>query len=282
MKKIIAILIMLCVTVGCSERTEDNDRGIAQGEVGLNEPIKRSQAAKMLAFYEYDTDAIENMERTIKFEDTDINKPYDKYINAAFRAGLISGADETHFEPDAYLSLEQASFLLKKLDKSATLQLKYDREDRKKPIASAMWIEIFERAAQLNGNSAIASSSLIPYAAGKSCPELGERFVMSDMGLMSVECCDGFDYTDCTVSALVRDKEILAVKSVINTTPSVTGAVVRQTDEKGAVIDMGGIERYFYTDENTSLRKGENIAFTYNGSLITDVEKTIPQSAELN
>lgn len=281
MKKIIVILIMLCFTVGCSSAEKDDSRGIVQGDVGLNEPIKRSQAAKMLALFVYDTDTIENMERTIKFEDTDSSRPYDKYINAAFRAGLISGADETHFEPDAYLSLEQASFLLKKLDKSATLRLKYDHEDRKKPIAAAMWTEIFERATQLNGNGAIVSSSLIPYASGKNCPELGERFVMTDMGLMSVECCDGFDYTDCTVSVLMRNKEILAVKSVVNTSPSVTGAVVKSTDEKGALIDLGGVERYFYADEGINFSTGENIAFTYNGNLITAVEKTIPESAEL-
>lgn len=281
MKKIIAILIMLCITVGCSSADNEGGRGIVSGEVGGNEPVKRSQVAKMLALSVYDMATIESMERTIKFEDTDISKPYDKYINAAFKAGLISGADETHFEPDSYLSLEQASFLMKKLDKSATLQLKYDREDRKKPIAMSMWTEIFERAAQLNGNGAMKSCTLITYATGENCIELGERFVMTDMGLMSRECCDGFDYRDCTVSALVRDKEIIAVRSVINTSPQVNGAVVRSVDENGAIIDLGGIERYFDTDEGISLSTGENIAFTYSGSLITTVEKTVPQSAEL-
>lgn len=281
MKKIIMMVIVLLLTVGCSSVQKESGRGITQGEVGQDEPIKRSQAAKMLALFVYDTATIENMERTINFVDTDMSKPYDKYINAAFRAGLISGADETHFEPDAYLSLEQATFLLKKLDKSATLQLKYNHEDRKKPISAAMWTEIYERAAQLNGNSAISSNTIIPYASGNTCSELGERFVVTDMGLLSVECCN-FNYTDCTLSALVRDKEVLAVKSVVNTSPSVTGAVVMKTDEKGAFVDMGGVERYFYTENDINLRTGENIAFTYDGSIITAVEKTIPQSAELN
>ena len=113
MRKIF-LIIMVCfgllLIAGCGNSSDDNvsDGTVSEGKIGDDVPVKRSQVAKMLALTVYDINAIENMERTIVFEDTSVNQPYDKYINAAFNAGLISGADETHFEPDTYLSLEQA------------------------------------------------------------------------------------------------------------------------------------------------------------------------------
>ncbi len=226
----------------------------------------------MLALSVYDINAIESLERKIVFTDTDISKSYDKYINAAFTSGLISGADETHFEPEAYLSLEQAQFLLNKLDKSGTLKLQYNRDDRKKPISAAMWTEVYERVMELNNNANIISCNIIPYATGENCSELGSRFIMTDRGLLSRECLDMDNYNDCTVTAIIRDKEILALKEIVNDMPSVMGAVVVGNDTEGVTLDLGGIERYFYTDRAAELKIGDNISFKYAGNKITELD----------
>lgn len=277
MKKIL-LLFLLCLSLtACGGGIKTDTGGIKTGTIGEDTPIKRAQAAKMLALSVYDLETVENMERKIIFEDTSADKPEDKYINAAFAAGLISGADETHFEPEAYLSLEQAQFLLSKLDKTGTLKLQFNREDRKKPISASMWTEVFERVCELNGNTNISGCNIITFATGENCSALGDRFIMTDRGLLSSECCvpDGSDYTDCTVSVLLRDKEILAYKAVVNTTPSVMGAVVKASDENGATLDLGGVERYFYAENAKTLKEGESVSFKYSGSTITELESGI-------
>ncbi len=279
MKKIIIFLMLLTVLTGCSKARENQDNNAAVGVIGQDTPIKRYQVAKMLALSVYDISTIESMERKIVFQDTDIEKPYDKYINAAFTAGLISGADETHFEPEGYLSLEQAQFLLNKLDKSGTLKLQYNKEDRKKPISASMWTEVFERTTELSDNKAVVSCNIIPYATGENCAELGSRFIMTDRGLLSIECCDIGAYNDCILSVIMRDKEVLALKSVVNTEPSVMGAVVVSTDDKGVTLDMGGAERYFYLDNTSGLRVGDSISFKYIQNKITELENSA-KSAE--
>lgn len=271
-RKIFITLLISALCTGCAQKSRST--AAVTGTIGEDEPIKREQVAKMLALSVYDIDTVDNMERKIAFEDTSADKPCDKYINAAFTAGLISGADERHFEPQAYLTLEQAQFLLDKIDKTGTLKLKYNTDDRKKPISSAMWTEVFERASELNGNSAISSCNLITYATGQSCTELGDAFIMTDRGLLGVECCGSDSYSDCTVSALIRGKEILAFKEVINNEPSVMGAVVKNCDEDGVTLDMGGIERYFYADDPKSLRAGDTVSFKYSGSKITALDST--------
>jgi hypothetical protein len=274
MKKIMLIVVLMCnILVGCTTVKKSDNNSIA-GTIGEGVPIRRLQVAKMLALSVYDIDTIESMERKIVFTDTSEDKPYDKYINAAYTAGLISGADETHFEPEAYLSLEQAQFLLNKIDKTGTLKLQYNRDDRKKPIAQAMWIEVFERAMELNDNTSLVSCNFIAYANGDNCSELGDRFVMTDRGLLSRECCEGDTYNDCTVSAIIRDKEIVAYKAVINTEPTVMGAVVLSSDNDGVTLDMGGLERYFYCDTN-ELKDGERVSFKYSGNKITEMERTL-------
>ncbi len=282
MKKIlmmIAVCFTLMVMAGCGDKGESSIEGSSaiEGKIGEDVPVKRSQVAKMLALTVCDINTVENMERTIQFEDTSLEQPYDKYINAAFNAGLISGADEKHFQPDTYLSLEQAQFLLNKLDKTGTLKLQYNHEDRKKPISASMWTEVFERALQLSGNTGVISCNIVPFATGENCSELGDRFVMTDRGLLSYECCGDFEYNDCTLTVLLRDKEILAFKSVADKTPSIAGAVVVSVDDEGAVMDMGGVERYFYTDEASTFKTGESISFQYSGNTITQIER---QTAE--
>ena len=63
----------------------------------------------------------------------------------------------------------------------------------------------------------------------------------------------------------------------MDTAPSIAGAEVVSTDDEGAVMDMGGAERYFYIEEPAELRTGERVSFRYSGSTITELER---QTAE--
>jgi hypothetical protein len=107
----VAIIILF---VGCQSKTHYKS---AVGVVGEYSPVTRAEVAKMLALSKYGIDEIREMPRQILFTDTNSDFWYDKYINAAYTANLISGADETHFEPDKYLTLRQAQYLITRLFK---------------------------------------------------------------------------------------------------------------------------------------------------------------------
>ena len=104
------LIVLLC---GCSE-SDINSNTATVGKYGESMPVTRAEVCKMIALSKYSPEEIDLLERKIVFKDTDMNKWYDKYINSAFTCGYISGVDEEHFDPEGYLSLRQAQFLIKK------------------------------------------------------------------------------------------------------------------------------------------------------------------------
>ena len=149
------LIVLLC---GCSE-SDSNSNTATVGKYGESMPVTRAEVCKMIALSKYSPEEIDLLERKIVFKDTDMNKWYDKYINSAFTCGYISGVDEEHFDPEGYLSLRQAQFLINKITNSEKLKLKYNEEDKDKPISYAMWVEAFEKSAKI-ANLKVANQSI--------------------------------------------------------------------------------------------------------------------------
>lgn len=256
------ILIMLC---GCSG--EKNTTTLSTvGKYGENIPITRAEVCKMMALAKYNSEDIDLLERKISFEDTDMKKWYDKYINSAFTSGYVSGVDDTHFEPEGYLSLRQAQFLINKISKSEKLQLKYNPEDRDKPISYAMWVEAFEKIAEKEKLNFI-SQDLVVYATKDQCSKLGEDYILTDKGLFETDGIDFSAYYDCKLNVITKGKEISAIKSIVSDCPEINNATVVQTNSKGVDVKINGATRFFKI-ENSPYKKGDKvkISFLKNGN----------------
>ncbi len=200
------IILMLS---GCSfqnKSTQSADMGI----VGENEPVTRAEAARMVSLDKYSLDDINKMERTITFEDTDITKWYDKYINSAFTAGLIAGVDSEHFAPEEYLSLRQAQFLLDKLSSDGSVRLRYAQEDKDKPIPYSIWVTAFEKCMDKN---MLSTGTYKIYADCSQCRALGDNYYITELGVTEYEGDEKID-SSCEINAIVSKDAIAALKSV--------------------------------------------------------------------
>lgn len=249
-------ILLLC---GCSE--SNNIAVSSLGRYGENMPITRAEVCKMLALSKYNPDEIDLLERKIVFKDTNMNKWYDKYINAAFTSGYISGVDNEHFSPDDYLSLRQAQFLINKVSNSDKLKLKYDEGDKDKPISYAMWVEAFEKSTQ-NAKLNLLTQSIVIYATKEQCSKLDDDFIFTDKGLLKTDGIDFSPYYDCQLRIISKGKEVCAIKSIENDCPVIDNATVVKSDSKGIEIQLNGATRFFKV-ENNAYKEGDKVKICF-------------------
>lgn len=264
---IIIVIFVLALFTGCGDKTEST-MGI--GRVGEHSPVTRAETARMLALAKYSEEEIKNMERTVPFTDTDSSQWYDKYINAAYTGGLVSGADETHFNPEDYLTLRQAQFLITKLSGSQDLQLKYAEEDRNKPVSYSMWNEAFLKAAQ-RGGYAVEEKDIVITGDNTVNRDLGGTYWLTDIGIMS---CEGIrdKYTNSLIRVIKKDNSVLGVEEVVSLQPRISGLSVLKKDKKGVSLKIPGGERYFYYDGD-DIQEGTMISITFEENKILAAEK---------
>lgn len=280
MKKILIILCLIFMTA-CSQKTMEIEAvtDFSQAEIGrygAAEPITRAEVAKMLSLAKYTLAEIDNMERTLKFSDTGIDKWCDKYINSAVNAGLISGTQENTFLPDYYLSLEQTQFILNNF--TDTLKLSYEQEDRKKPVAYSMWVDAFEAAIENEGKSNIVEENFVILADGKDVPELGERFVMTTKGLKSLEGMDITNLKYKEIKVLSKDNEVLAIKEILNNNPVIT-VLVKQIQENSVLCNSCGCNVTFSFDDFQA-QEGDKLDVEIEGLKILNIAKNYNQEGK--
>lgn len=241
MKKILALICMLLITACGQSRDssvkEPQYKELETGRYGTTEPITRGEVAKLLAMAKYNLTEIENMERNVNLTDTNIDLWYDKYINSAVKADLISGTQENTFLPEHYLSLEQAQFILNKF--SDNLKLEYVNEDRKKPIAYSMWIDAFEAALKNQQQTNIVEEAFVILADGSDIALLGDSLVMTTKGLKSLEGRDIQTLKYKEIKVLSKDNEVLAIKEVVSNNPVIT-VVVKEIGQDYLVCNSCG------------------------------------------
>lgn len=209
--------------------------------IDINLPITRGQAVKMLALSRYTPDEINALPRVIDFEDSDITSIYDKYINAAATAGLISGTQENTFLPDTPLSLEQANFILKKAAGTKNLVLQYSQSDRKKPISLDVWLQAFDAI-----DDKAEEKDIVILADSSLCPQLSENYVLSSEGLLNR---DGVDippeYIGCGIKALLRGNSLLALKEISPSAPTIKNAAVEEILDNGIYFKIKGCHIFY-------------------------------------
>ncbi len=233
------LLIMIMALIGCTA-ADINSNTVYTGTVGENEPITRAEAARMVSLNRYTLEEINNMERVISFEDTDISKWYDKYINAAYNAGFIAGVDEEHFAPDEYLTLRQSQFLLDKLKADNKIKLQYAQEDKDKPIPYNIWVSAFEK--DMNTDK-LETVNIKIYADKTQCKMLGDNFYITDLGVTYYEGYESLA-SDSEICAVVNANAIAALKSVSNIDEYKGLEVVERGDKYISVKVPGGVRRF--------------------------------------
>lgn len=204
--KLFLLSVLIFCLCGCNKKYQPKQTGA----IGENQPVTRGEVARMVALNQYSIEEINTMDRQIAFSDTNINEWYDKYINAAYSAKLIAGVDEEHFEPDGYLTLRQAQFLLNKLSKDGSVRLQYLEEDRDKPIPEDVWIQAFEKSMN---KDLLKRETVNIYADSSQCKKLGNNLFVTDKGITYYEGYENIS-SDCKVTALMRGKDIVALVSV--------------------------------------------------------------------
>lgn len=262
MLRIIILIIMIFCFTGCNQpQTEnDNNKAAQTGFVGEREPVTRAEVAKMLALSRYTMEEINNLERTITFKDTDIQKWYDKYINAAYNAQFIAGTDEENFSPEENLSLKQAQVLVKKINRSGSFELKFSEVDRDKPISYKIWLEAFTKAS----GSSVTECDIFVYATGKQCKELGDKYILCNGGLRGVDGIDFSPYADKIVRVTMKDNEVLGISRIVDATPVLKNAEITETDGSNITVKLNGALREFDVDNSENLYKtGDKIDITF-------------------
>ena len=193
-----------------------------------------------------------------------MDKWYDKYINAVFTSGVMSGTSDKYFSPEKELTLYQADMLVKKLCTSGSFELRYNLEDKDKPISYKIWNEACVRLA---GNSVNVSDILV-YGGKGECSLLGDRFIMCNGGLRSIEGLDFSQYRDKIVRVAIRDREIIAPIQVVNTTPIIKNVEITSCNQNRAEVKLNGCRRVFTLDNSENIFKAGdrvNIAFEEDG-----------------
>ena len=265
------ILLAVMMLVGCAPNdsiSTENKAVHEIGAIGSENTVTRAEAAKMLALMKYSINNIELMDREIKFEDTDIENWWDKYINAAYKSKMMSGTTDKTFEPESYLSLEQAQFLLNKLDTENTLKIKYEQSNKDKPISYAMWAEVLQRV-----KSDIKQENIVVLATGSQCDELGERYIITDKGLYSADGMDIATYYGNELKVLAKENEIIALLEVISNEPVLNNVEVSEVQENKVKIKVSGCDRYFLYEKG-DIVKGEIVNIQISGDTILQVTKS--------
>lgn len=261
-RSIISVILAAVMLSGCSDKAEVTD---TLAFTDLNIPVTRGQAVKMLALSRYSFDEINRLPRDIDFEDSDISNWCDKYINAAVKAGLISGTQENTFLQNDELTLEQTNFLLKKMQNNKQLVLQYANEDRKKPVSLDIWLQAYTAA-----NDGITEKEIVIFADKTTCPQLMDGYVLSSEGLLNSE---GISIPagafNCGINALIKDGCILALKDITTQEPEIREALVKETDEHGALLSVKGCNIYYEYANGITLKKGEKVNFISSGNKIT-------------
>ncbi|MCL2703672.1 MAG: S-layer homology domain-containing protein [Defluviitaleaceae bacterium] len=210
-------------------------------DIGVDMHVTRALAAKQLAFIHSGRIAINSMEREITFTDVEMEHWHNRYVNAVFAMGLMSGAGDV-FMPDAPLTYSQARFLLNRVYADDDEFEHYF--DHTEPIPYSYWTELLLDAldkasgGDIWGLYGISRISLIPL-------QTVENGVFTDCGPFGCAGIDIAPYIDKQITALVKDDEILALLGVESEAPVIRGAYIQDIYDEAIVIFAGGAIRAY-------------------------------------
>lgn len=248
------VLIILCIIIICgiflrngNSNKEDTNSGNDQVQNPLEETITRAQVAKMISFAAYTREECEQLVRVITYKDTDVDKWYDKYINAVTVLELME--EDKNFRPNDALTYGEAKQILEKLQLTDYKRLRFELTDDilSNKISSIDWLSVYEYICTEIYNYVPTEKDIFVVMADSDKKENKWKVVGEDETYQS----DGISLKSClnqTVTAIVKGNEILAIKQVKDDTISLENVWIIDGKEKSVSVFINGVERTFQTE----------------------------------
>lgn len=248
------VLIILCIIIICgiflrngNSSKEDTNSGNDQVQNPLEETITRAQVAKMISFAAYTREECEQLVRVITYKDTDVDKWYDKYINAVTVLELME--EDKNFRPSDALTYGEAKNILEKIQLTDYKRLRFELTDDilSSKISSIDWLSVYEYICTEIYNYVPSEKDIFVVMAGSDEKDNKWKVVGEDETYQS----DGISLENClnqTVTAIVKGSEILAIKQVKNDTISLENVWIIDGKEKSVSVFINGVERTFQTE----------------------------------
>lgn len=249
------VLIILCIIIICGiflrngnlSKEDTNNSGNNQVQNPLEETITRAQVAKMISFAAYTREECEQLVRVITYKDTDVDKWYDKYINAVTVLELME--EDKNFRPNDALTYGEAKQILEKLQLTDYKRLRFEITDDilSNKISSIDWLSVYEYICTEIYNYVPSEKDIFVVMAGSDKKENKWKVVGEDETYQS----DGISLENSlnqTVTAIVKGSEILAIKQVKDDTISLENVWIIDGKEKSISVFINGVERTFQTE----------------------------------
>lgn len=243
------VLIILCIIIICgiflrngnSSKEDTNNSGNDQVQNPLEETITRAQVAKMISFAAYTREECEQLVRVITYKDTDVDKWYDKYINAVTVLELME--EDKNFRPNDALTYGEAKQILEKLQLTDYKRLRFEITDDilSNKISSIDWLSVYEYICTEIYNYVPSEKDIFVVMAGSDKKENKWKVVGEDETYQS----DGISLENSlnqTVTAIVKGSEILAIKQVKDDTISLENVWIIDGKEKSISVFINGVE----------------------------------------
>lgn len=279
LKLFLTVFTLVFIFSACGKNEKLSESNINEkaekGIIGNNYPVNRSLVSKMLSLGNYTKDEILAFERVIKFKDTKESEWYDKYINAIYIKGDMSGVIENEFRPSDNLTLNQTQYLIDKYDKSGKTKIKLNDKNKDKPISYALWCEIYNKIMK---DFNIEEEELIILATSHNSKDLKGDFVITDKGLFSFEGFEPTKYLNLKIKVLKKGIEIIAITEVLEISPTLNRVYIKKIENKKITVFIGGAEKTFTFDNieigQDALEKLADIKFKNGVILDIDYYKT--------
>lgn len=275
------VLIILCIIIICciflrNESSPKDTRNDDQVQNMLEETITRAQVAKMISYAAYTREECEQLDRIITYKDTEKDKWYDKYINAVTVLQLMD--EDKKFRPNDALTYGEAKQILEKLQLTDYKRLRFKLTDDilSSKISFNNWLSVYEYICTEIYNYVPSEQDIFVVMAGGEKDKDKWKVVGEDGTYQS----DGISLESClnqTVTAIVKDNEILAIKQVMNNTVSLENVWIIDGKKQSVTVFINGVERTFKT-ENVLAEEITNVV----GDLIISNQKITKVSVKPN
>jgi len=255
----------------------------ARNLVGDTSTVSRAMAAKMLALISYSQTEINALPRVIAFSDTSAGSWYDRYINAVFTAGYMTGYGN-RFRPERAVTLEEAGAILGKLDKNKNLTVKLTDDNRGDPISFALWNELYiNLLADLSGKKpadpfssfgpdyGMAVVSYVVLATPRNNDKLSGFNAITDRGPVTFYGLNLDAYIDKAVRVIAKDGDIVSALSVESGTPTLKNAYIARINPGAVTVFIGGAERTYRYSGALADARGKICDITIDGGRASDI-----------
>lgn len=234
------------------------------GTIGDDFPITRALAAKMIALSNETKEEIKSTEKVISFSDISDLDWYEKYVNYVYKKEFMSGINETEFNPNGNLTLQQAQFLIEQIKSSSTTRIKITQENKDRPITYSLWLEIYKKIFE---TTEIEEKEIVILGTSSTLKDLSTYSCATDDGILSFEGMEMDKYINKKIKILKKDNEVLAILEVLSNTPVLNSSYIYKVNQDNLTLFIAGIYKNFKFDPKIL----QNINSSVEGSL-ADIE----------